>query len=613
MKSDPAGAAWVEAQRLIHRECGPLTLALVLMVIGRAAALALPAGSRYLVDQVIGRHREDELWVVGILIGAGIVLEASTGYGAMQLAGVAGQRASAGVRQELQARIIGLPLPRLETSSVETLVARVMTDSEQIRFVVGNGLVQLLASTLTATLALALLFSLNGPLTFAVLGVVILLGRLVHRSFGRIWAALESVLRRQSDLSGAFGQVLVGVRVVKAYAAEREEAYRFARGSHELVRESLHVLRGVSFLNASLTMASGALGLLLLIIGGRAVATGGMSLGDLVMYGWLLGLLLGPVTHLAGNAGELGKGMAALGRIAQLRALATEAEEDRTCAVVRRIAGAVDFDDVTYRYSDERLGLRGVSLHVPACSMIGVVGANGSGKSTLCRLLLAFDRPISGCIRIDGRDLATLDRRRYRARLGVVSQDELLFQGTIEDNIRYGRPKASLAQLRAAARLAHCEEFVAGLPEGYATLIGAPGLGLSAGERQRVAIARAFLADPQILVLDEATSSLDVESERLVQDALQLLCQGRTTFIVTHRLATLRRADQIVVLDRGSVVERGTHEELIASGGRYFGLWEAGSRDGSRSRPVGSRQAGPFSTTPGEGGVGLLGGNGRAP
>jgi ABC-type multidrug transport system fused ATPase/permease subunit len=235
----------------------------------------------------------------------------------------------------------------------------------------------------------------------------------------------------------------------------------------------------------------------------------------------------------------------------------------------------VEFDDVSYRYLPGRFALRGVSLHAPAGSTTALVGPNGSGKSTLCRLLLAYDRPSAGRILIDGRDLAALDRRSYRSRLGVVLQDDVLFDGTIADNIRYGRPRASLTDVQAAGRLAHCDEFVTRLPDGYSTLVGERGLRLSAGQRQRVAIARAFLVDPRILLLDEATSSLDTESEGLIQDALRFLCRGRTTFVIAHRLTTVRNADQILVLDQGAVAERGTHEELVAERGQYFRLYEA--------------------------------------
>lgn len=564
--------AWREARSLLRRQRGLLLPALALVVANRLAALALPAASKYVVDDVIGRERSDQLGVIALLACAAIAVEAVTAFGSMQLAGVAGQRAIARLRQQQQARVMGLPLSRLNGSHSGALAARVMSDSEQIRFLVGSGSVQLVASTLSAALALGLLFWLDASLTLAVLAIMGLLAIGVRRVFSRISAAFERVCRRQSELTGWLGQVIGGIQVVKACVAERREAHRFARESHRLVRESVQALRGISLLNAGSTLAAGSLGVLLLVVGGRAVATGDMSLGSYVMYVWLTGFLLGPVLHIAASAGELGKAVAALERMAELRGHATEDEEDRVRTRLPYVMGAVEFEDVSYGYVPEQLALRGVSLRAPPGSTTALMGPNGSGKSTLCRLLLAYDRPTAGRILIDGRDLATLQRRDYRSHLGVVLQDDVLFDGTIADNIRYGRPGASLAEVQAAGRLARCDEFVTRLPHGYATPVGERGLRLSAGQRQRVAIARTFLVDPRILILDEATSSLDADSEELIRDALGVLCRGRTTFVIAHRLSTTRSADQIVMLDRGSIVERGTHEELLAHPGRYFGL-----------------------------------------
>jgi ABC-type multidrug transport system fused ATPase/permease subunit len=326
------------------------------------------------------------------------------------------------------------------------------------------------------------------------------------------------------------------------------------------------------------------LGVLLLVFGGRSVAAGDMTLGSYVMYVWLSGFLLAPVLHVAGSSGELGKAVAAAGRIAALRDLPTETEEDRMRPRVPQIIGAVELENVSHGYSPGRLALRGVSFEAPPGSTTALVGPNGSGKSTLCRLLLGYDRPTVGRILVDGRDLAAFDRRAYRSRLGVVLQDDVLFDGTVSDNIRYARPRAPFREVEAAARLAHCEEFIARLPEGYATPIGERGMRLSAGQRQRLAIARAFLADPRILVLDEATSNLDAESEELIEGALRLLCRSRTTFVVAHRLTAVRMADQILVLDGGAIVDRGTYDDVVARCGRCFGGSRAALFSGGNGR-----------------------------
>jgi ATP-binding cassette, subfamily B, putative efflux pump len=571
-------AAWREASRLIRRHRGPLMLALLLVVVNRLAALALPTASKYVVDEVIGRQRTDLVGLIAALVCAAIAIEAVAAFGAVQVAGVAGQRAVVGLRQELQKRIVGLPLWRIDDARSGSLASQVMTDSEQVRFLVGNGSVQLVASMLTAVLALGLLFRLDASLALAVLTVMGLLAIGVRRAFSRISAAFERVCRRQAELTGWLGQVIGGIRVVKACVAERREAHRFVQESHTLAREAVCALREIARLNTGSTLAAGAVGAFVLMAGGRAVAAGTMSLGSLVMFIWLTGFLLAPVMHIAASAGELGKASAALRRIAGLRELATEEQEDRGRCRVQRVVGTVDFEDVRYGYVPERLALRGVSLHAPAGSTTALVGPSGSGKTTLCRLLLAFDYPTSGRILIDGRDLATVRRRDYRAHLGVVLQEDLLFDGTIADNIRYGRPGASWADALAAGRLARCDDFAEPLTDGYGTLVGERGVRLSGGQRQRIAIARAILADPRILVLDEATSSLDSESELLIQSALRTLCQGRTTFVIAHRFSTVRGADHILVVDGGAVVERGTHEALLAQEGRYWHLHQAQHR-----------------------------------
>jgi subfamily B ATP-binding cassette protein MsbA len=525
--------------------------------------------SRYVVDEVIVRRRTALLELMAVFACAAIAVEAAAGFGAVQLAGVAGQRAVARLRQDLQRRVVGLPLRLIEGGSTGSLAARVIQDSEQARYLVGNGLVQLMASILTATLASALLFRLDARLSLVVLATLALYAAGVRVAFRRLSPAFESVSRRQAELSGWLCQVLIGVRVVKAYAAERREAHRFAQASHGLFRESMGAMRVVSLLGASGSLVSGAVGMMVLVAGSRGVVTGTISLGSLVMFIWLTGLLLAPIVHIAAGAGELGRSVAALRRIGQLRELATEAEEDRARRPVHHVAGTVDFDDVSFGYVPERLAIRGVSLHAEAGTTTALVGPSGSGKSTFCRLLLGFDRPTSGRIMIDGQDLLTLHRRGYRAHVGVVLQEDVLFEGTIAENIRYGRPDAGRPDVLAAGRLANCDEFAELLPDGYGALVGERGVRLSGGQRQRIAIARAMLADPKILILDEATSHLDAETALLIQAALRRLCHGRTTFVIAHRLSTIRTADQIVVLDHGGVVECGTHEQLIVREGYY--------------------------------------------
>jgi ABC-type multidrug transport system fused ATPase/permease subunit len=572
MKAATARGAWPEARYLLRRHRRPLLAALLLVAASRLAALALPMASRYVVDEVIGRRRTDLLEIVALLACAAVAIEAAAGFGAMQLAGVAGQRAVAALRQELQRRVVGLPLRVIEDASSGSLAARVMVDSEQARCLVGNGLVQLVASTITAGLASTLLFRLDTGLTLAVLTVLGLYAAGICGVFGRLCIAFEAVSRRQAELSGWLCQVLGGVRVVKAYGAERRETHRFARASHRLVRQSAAALQLTCSLCAGGSLVSGAVAVLVLVAGSRAVASGTMSLGDLVMFTGLTGLLLAPILDITVGAGDMGRSIAALARIAQFRELATEEEGDRACRRISRIVGTVEFEDVSYGYVPERLAIQGINLHARAGTTTALVGPSGSGKSTVCRLLLEFDRPTRGRILVDGCDLSTLRRRDYRSCVGIVLQEDVLFDGTIADNIRYGRPSADRTDVLAAGRIACCDQFAELLPDGYDTIVGERGVRLSGGQRQRVAIARAVLADPQILVLDEAMSHLDSESELLIQAAFQALCRERTTFVTTHRLSTIRSADQILVFASGAIVERGSHEELIGREGHYWRL-----------------------------------------
>ena len=561
---------WAEVRRLLLRYRKPLLAALILSAIGRVAALAVPTASRHVVDDVIGLRRTGQLGWIALLAGIAVATEAAAGYAASQIAGVAGQRATADIREELQARVVSLRLRDLESHSGGTLATRILADAEQVRFLVGLGLVQLIASALTAALAVGLLLRLNALLTMGVVALVSILALGAGRILGRLSAAFTEVLQCQAQLAGTLCQVLGGIRIVKAYSAERHEAARFSARSQELLRHSVAVLKSICLLGSGSTAVAGYVGVLLLVIGGRSVVVGEMTLGGFVMYLWLSGLLIAPALHITGSVGEVSKALAAAGRIAELRRLPTEVEEDRRHTTMPGCGGAVALEHVSYAYDPGRLALRDVSLTAPPGSTIALVGPNGSGKTTLCRLLIAYDRPTAGRILIDGRDLAAMDRRAYRTRLGVVLQEDVLFDGTIADNIRYGRPRATLREIQAAGRTAHCDEFVAQLPEGYSTPVGERGLRLSAGQRQRVALARALLIDPRILLLDEATSNLDPQSERLIQDALRLLCRGRTTFVIAHRHSTVQNADQILVLDRGQVIDRGSPDELLVRRSRYF-------------------------------------------
>jgi subfamily B ATP-binding cassette protein MsbA len=450
-----------------------------------------------------------------------------------------------------------------------------MADPETVRDVLGPGLVQFATGLLTALVALAVLFSLDAWLTLLVLAVLLAFLVAMTRGFGWLYPAFIRVGEQTAEMTGRLAEVLGGIRVVKTHRAERREAHAFTRESHRLLRDYARAFTGAAGVVTASTLAAGVVNGVLLVLGGKVVLDGTMTLGDFVMYAFFVGLLVTPLLQIAATASQVGQAVAALARLAELRAVATDDDGDRGLAPFPAVIGHVVFDDVSFAYVPGRPVLHGVSFEAPAGMTVALAGPNGAGKTTVAQLLLRFRHPNEGRVLVDDHDLTRIRGRDYRAHVGFVPHDATLFEGTIADNIRYGRPSASPAELREAARLAHCEEFVVRLPEGYGTLVGERGRRLSDGQRQRVAIARAFLADPRILVLDEATAHLDAESDLLIQDALRTLRRGRTTFVIAHRLSTIRSADQILMLERGVIVERGTHENLLARRGSYWRLSEA--------------------------------------
>jgi ABC-type bacteriocin/lantibiotic exporter with double-glycine peptidase domain len=566
---------WREGLVLLRRHRRPIAVACLLVVANRVAALAVPTAARHVMDKVVVQQRIDLLSPILTLSCLALALEAVTGFGAAQLAATTGQRAMAGIRRELQQLVLGLPMHHHEQTHGGCLAATIMTDSQHVRYLVGSGLIQLMTSTLTSLLAMGLLFWIDLSLTLGVMTIMIVFTTGVACLLRRVTPTLQLLGQRHAELTGCLSQMLGQIRVVKASTAERLEAHRFARVLHGLTRESVAVLGRLSFLSAASGLAAGTVGLLLLAVGSRAVVSGTMSLGAFVMYLWLSGLLLAPAIQLAAGAGDLAQAVAALRRIAALRQSLTERDEDRARRAVSTIHGAVTFDKVCFCYPNGREALKGLSFHIPSGGVLAIVGPSGSGKSTAAQLLAALRTPSGGRVLIDGCDLASLRRREYRRQIAIVPQDIALLTGTIADNIRYARPAASSSEVRRAGELAHCEEFVSRLPAGYNTKVSQDGMSLSAGQRQRIAIARAVLVDPRILILDEPTSHLDAETDLLLQEALRVLYRDRTVLVIAHRLGSLERAHQVIVLSGGVAIEQGTHSELIARRGKYWALRQA--------------------------------------
>jgi len=566
--------AWQEARALIYAHRKRLSLGLVLLLVNRVAGFVLPASPKYVIDRVIGQHRPELLLPLALATGAATLVQAVTGFGLSQILGVAAQRAITDMRRTVQAYVLRLPVSYFDSTKSGILISRIMSDAEGIRNLVGTGLVQLVGGLLTGGVALVALFVLNWRLTAIAILILACFGAGMALAFTRLRPLFRERGKINAEVTGRLAETLGGIRIVKAYHAERSERLVFTRGANTLFRNIAATMTGISGVGSFATVIIGAIGIMMILEGGRSVLSGAMTLGDLFMYGIFVGLVAMPLINIASIGTQITEAFAGLDRIREIRRLATEDAEDGARAPLPAIEGDVVFEDVSFAYVPERDVLKRVSFHAAPGSTTALVGSSGAGKSTLIGLVLAFSRPRAGRIVVDGRDLATVRLAEYRRQLGVVLQDNFLFDGTIAENIAFARPHATRAEIEAAARIAHCDDFVRRFDKGYDTVVGERGVKLSGGERQRVSIARAILADPRILILDEATSSLDSESEAAIQDGLRTLRRGRTTFVIAHRLSTIRSADQILVMEGGEIVERGTHAELLAKHGRYRQLYD---------------------------------------
>jgi subfamily B ATP-binding cassette protein MsbA len=566
--------AWQEAQGLIWTHRRRLAFGLLLMVVSRLSDLVLPTTTKYLMDDVIGQHHWERLPFLAAAAGVATLVGAATSFLNSQVLGVAAQRAITDMRKDVEAHVLRLPIRYFDATKTGVLISRIMTDAEGIRNLVGTGLVQLSGSVLTSIIALIVLMYLNWRLTCVTFLILAAFGSAMAVAFKRLRPLFRERGRLNAEVTGRLAESLGGVRIVKAYTAEKREELVFARGAHHMFRNVAKSMTGTSAIMAISTLVLGACGIAMMLIGGSSIRNGTMTVGDLVMYLSFTALMTMPIFQLASVGTQLTEAFAGLDRIREIRLMATEDQEDRSRAPLADVRGEVEFDDVCFEYTAGVQVLRHVSFRAPAGSTTALVGSSGSGKSTLISLVMTFNRPTKGRVLVDGMDLTDVRLRDYRTHLGVVLQDNFLFDGTIAENIKFAKPHASMEEVRAVSRIAHCDEFIESFDKQYDTIVGERGVRLSGGQRQRVAIARAILANPRILILDEATSSLDSESEAMIQDGLRSLRHGRTTFVIAHRLSTIRSADQILVLEAGEIVERGTHDSLVTRGGRYQQLYD---------------------------------------
>ena len=550
-----------------------LALGFGLMVINRISGLVLPYSTKFLIDTVIVKHQSDQLKPLVLAVLAATAIQGLTSFSLTQLLSKAAQRLITELRQKVQAHIGRLPISFHDATKSGTLVARIMSDVEGIRNLIGTGLVDLVGGLLTAAIALVVLFRISALMTALAFGFLLCFALALRKAFGTIRPIFRERGKINAEVTGRLAESLGGVRVVKGYHAEDREEKVFSKGVLRLLQNVIRSLTATSVMSLSASLLLGVVGAVVMYVGARQIAAGTLTIGGFFTYTLFMGFLIAPIMQIVQIGTQLTEAIAGLERTQEILSEQPEDRDPKRTVTLPAIRGDVDFEDVTFSYDGTRSVLHDVSFHAAPGTVTALVGSSGSGKSTTIGLIAAFHVPSQGKILVDGIDLSTVKLDSYRTQLGVVLQESFLFDGTIRENVLFSRPDASEEQFLHACRVARVDEFADSFEKTYDTIVGERGVKLSGGQRQRISIARAILAEPRILILDEATSSLDSESEALIQQGLSYLMQGRTTFVIAHRLSTIRRADQILVVEQGRVVERGTHEELYDLRGRYYDLY----------------------------------------
>jgi ABC-type multidrug transport system fused ATPase/permease subunit len=566
---------WPEIWALIYPRRWVMLLGLLLLIVNRLAALALPASTKILIDDVILKHMGHLLIRLVVLVLCATLLQAITSFALTQILSKSAWQMITELRIRVQSHISRLPISYFDANRTGTLVSRIMSDVEGIRNLVGTGLMDFVGSLLTATFTFVILMRISPKLTllcFAMLGLFALALRTV---FARLRGIFHERSMIYADTTGRLTESLAGARVVKGYRAEDRESATFAVNVRRLLASYMRSITAISLMSLSSTAVAGIVGSLVMYFGAREIMGGKITLGEYGTYNVFLVFLIAPAVQLVTLGTQISEAVAGLDRTREVFAESQEDSDPRRTVHIKpdELYGNIVFDNVGFAYDPDKPVLYGISFEARAGTVTALVGPSGSGKSTIISLVSGFHNPGSGTILVDGVDLTTIALGSYRSRLGLVLQESFLFDGTIHDNVAFARPDATHEEVVEASRIARVDEFAQRFPEGYATIVGERGVKLSGGQRQRISIARAILADPRILILDEATSSLDSESESLIQEGLAYLMQGRTTFVIAHRLSTIRRADQILVIENGSICERGKHSELLEAHGRYFDLY----------------------------------------
>ncbi|HEY2456911.1 MAG TPA: ABC transporter ATP-binding protein [Candidatus Acidoferrum sp.] len=558
---------------LIQPRKGILILGLLLVAINRVAGLILPGSSKYLFDNVIGKRQVHLLIPIILTVIGATIVQGLTSFTLTQVLSKSAQRMITDLRKQVQAHIGRLPVSFYDANKTGVLVSRIMSDVEGIRNLMGTGLVEFVGGLITAGLAFLILLRMSTLMTLIAFAVLLGFGLALNKAFATIRPIFRQRPKINAEVTGRLTESLGGVRVVKGYHAEEREEKVFAGGVQRLLDNVLKTLTATSFMSLSGATLMGIVSAIIMYLGTRQILAGTMTPGQLIAYSAYLVLMVAPVFQIVSIGTQITEAITGLERTREILTENKEDEDPTRRVVLDRITGLVEFDEVHFSYEPGKEVLHGISFVAKPGTMTALVGPSGSGKSTIIGLVSAFYTPTAGRVLVDGADLSTVRLSSYRTQLGVVLQDTFLFDGSIRQNVAYAKPDASDEEVLKACRIARVDEFAEMFENKYDTVVGERGVKLSGGQKQRVSIARAILADPRILILDEATSSLDSESEALIQEGLRYLMRGRTTFVIAHRLSTIRRADQILVIQDGRILERGTHDSLYAAQGRYYELY----------------------------------------